>query len=204
MPRNPETNEQMRAESQKKILETAGAPFAQKGYFNVRMAEIGQQARMSPGNIYLYFSSKEEILKAILVEYFAAFDDLWAQAEQDQGSGLDKLNRLIDDQLAFSGAYGQHKSIFLSIMSHGGPELLSSLGLDLVTIGQGFHRHVETIFRQAIAEGFLAPAEPAHLAVLFFSFFNGLQVTYGESMGFVPPQVVRQSVLKMLGYSGPA
>ena len=69
MPRSKELSDQMRAHSQAQILAAARQLFATQGYFNCRVSEIAREASMSPGNVYWYFSSKEEVLKAVRDTY---------------------------------------------------------------------------------------------------------------------------------------
>ena len=47
------------------ILEAALACFAQKGFAGTRMDDIARKAGITKGTIYLYFDSKESVLKAL-------------------------------------------------------------------------------------------------------------------------------------------
>lgn len=200
MPRNILVNEQMRAESRRKILATAGELFAQKGYFNVRMAEIARQAEMSPGNIYWYFPGKEDVLKAILEDFFTTFEGMLARSETSTGSALERLRQLINGLISTLEQYGERMTIFLSVLGHGGPELMKELGFDTVALGMRFHQHLQPVLQAAIQEGVLAPADPNVLAVFIFSFFNGMQITYGQDWKQIPAPVITQAVLRLLGY----
>lgn len=200
MPRNILINEQMRAESRRRILATAGELFAQKGYFNVRMAEIAHQAGMSPGNIYWYFPGKEDVLKAILEDFFATFEGMLVQVETSSGSALERLQRLVEGQLSILEQYGDRVTIFLSILGHGGPALMKELGFDTVAIGMRFHQHLQPVLQAAIQEGVIPPAEPNALAVFIFSFFNGMQITYGQDWKQIPAPMITQAVLRLLGH----
>lgn len=50
------------------ILDAATHVFAKKGFFNATLDEIAQEAEFSKGTIYLYFSSKEDLLYSIIGE----------------------------------------------------------------------------------------------------------------------------------------
>ena len=43
------------------ILRAAITVFAEKGYFNSKVADIASEAGVADGTVYLYFKSKEEI-----------------------------------------------------------------------------------------------------------------------------------------------
>ena len=47
------------------ILRAATRVFARNGYFNSKVADIAREAGVADGTVYLYFKSKEEILRSI-------------------------------------------------------------------------------------------------------------------------------------------
>lgn len=50
------------------ILEAATKVFAEKGYDGTRMSDIAEQAGITKGTIYLYFTNKEDVFRAITTE----------------------------------------------------------------------------------------------------------------------------------------
>lgn len=69
----------MRAERVPQILQAARAVFARSGFAQARMEDIAQEAGLSKAALYLYFASKDELIAALLQQYFAdAFADLAA------------------------------------------------------------------------------------------------------------------------------
>ena len=199
MPRNLKLNERMRAESRQDILAAAGVLFAQKGFFNVPIAEIARQAGMSPGNIYWHFSSKEDLLKVIVGDFFEAYEQMLVEAEAFPGDARQKLNHLVELQLALFGKLGANFSIYMSILGHGGGAFLKTLGFDTVKIGKRYHRHLSRILVGAMQAGVIQRQSPQFLSVLFFSLFNGLILTYGDDWRRVPPAIITQAVLRLLG-----
>jgi AcrR family transcriptional regulator len=88
-------NVQLAADRRSEILSAAQTCFARAGFHQTSMQEICAEAGMSPGNLYRYFRSKEEIIAGIAerdraetVQNFAAisaenfFDGLAALAQQ--------------------------------------------------------------------------------------------------------------------------
>lgn len=68
MPRLTRSNGQGRAviaDKRGAILRAAIKVFAQKGYFNSKVADIAAEAGIADGTVYLYFKSKDEILHSI-------------------------------------------------------------------------------------------------------------------------------------------
>jgi len=60
-----QSNAQLKADRRTEILAAAQRCFARSGFHKASMQEICAEAQMSPGNLYRYFSSKEEIIAGI-------------------------------------------------------------------------------------------------------------------------------------------
>lgn len=67
MPRTKEQNEIIRSARKQEIMDVALQVFAEKGYANTSISEIGRQANISKGLLYNYFESKDDLLRQILV-----------------------------------------------------------------------------------------------------------------------------------------
>lgn len=76
MPRSARSNGEGRgvvADKREAILNAAVKVFAQKGYFNSKVADIAKQAGIADGTVYLYFKSKSEILHSVFDRAMAEF-----------------------------------------------------------------------------------------------------------------------------------
>src|SRR5262245_4027419 len=58
-------NAQLQLDRRTEILEAAQTCFARSGFHQTSMQEICAEAKMSPGNLYRYFASKEAIIAGI-------------------------------------------------------------------------------------------------------------------------------------------
>ena len=199
MPRDSQQNKQMRAESIEKILATARQLFAERGYDGCNVSDIAQQAGMSQGNIYWYFDSKEELLKAVLQDGFTALGEVLQEAQSQPGTGSEKLAFAVERYILFAHERGAFTQILMSLMAHGGVPFLNELGFDMPQIGGGYHQSLSPILAQARAEGSVADVDPHILSMFFFAFFNGLVITYGEDWTALPPELIRDGALRLLG-----
>jgi AcrR family transcriptional regulator len=202
MPRNKDRLAQIRAESRGQILSTARRLFAERGYDGCTVSDIAQQAGMSQGNIYWYFSSKEELLKVILQDAFGALEALFSEIEAFPGTGVEKLGLLLDRYIAFGDDQGgaEITTIIFSLVAQGDPQRLSDVEFDTAQIGAGYQQSLAAILAQAQSEGGVMPGiDPNLLAMFFFSFFNGLVFTYPQEVGDVSHEVLREAVLRLLG-----
>ena len=202
MPRNKIQTEQIRAESREKILSTAQHLFAERGYDGCNVSDIARQAGMSQGNIYWYFSSKEELLKAILVEGFKTLGTTMAEAAARPGTGIEKLDYFLERFNALVKEQGgdAFTTIVTTLMAQGGVRRLAELGLSTIEIGTGYHRSLNAIIAQGQAEGLIMPGiDPNLLTTFFFSFINGLMLMYPQEWKDISHELIREAVLRLLG-----
>jgi AcrR family transcriptional regulator len=199
MPRSKEASERMRAQSRAQILSAARRLFAERGYFQCKVSDIAREAGMSQGNVYWYFSGKEEVLKAILEEGFGAIEAMTREVAAQSGTARERLDLLIERALALYDEQGNFTTILLSLMAHGGAPFLAELGFDMLQIGTAYHQHLTLVFEQARAEGVVADLDPDVLVMFFFAFLNGMMITYADQWPTLPPDLIRAAVLGLLG-----
>jgi AcrR family transcriptional regulator len=84
------------------IVDAAIVCFARDGFHRATMQDICREARLSPGAVYRYFSSKDEIVEAIADERHAREAGFIGQAEEAGGGieGLRALGRAFFSSLA--------------------------------------------------------------------------------------------------------
>jgi TetR/AcrR family transcriptional regulator, repressor for uid operon len=80
---------------QRQILEGAAACFARRGFHQSTMQEICREAELSPGSVYRYYRSKEEIIATLVEESCADFLSLF-EAVRDRTDIARAFDDLID------------------------------------------------------------------------------------------------------------
>ena len=78
------------------ILRAGVKVFAEKGYFNSKVADVARAARIADGTVYLYFKSKEEILHSIFDQ---AMDKFIAEGKRELSkieSPVDRLYKIAE------------------------------------------------------------------------------------------------------------
>ena len=58
----------LKEEVRQKILQCAERLFAEKGFFSTSIGEVAESARISKGNIYLYYKNKQALFDAVISE----------------------------------------------------------------------------------------------------------------------------------------
>ena len=96
-PRTREKFEEIRENKRRQILDAAVECFATTGYHAVSISDLAKHAGISKGLMYNYFSSKNELLKAIFNEIMAEMMQLFdphQSGELDRKVLLNYFNRL--------------------------------------------------------------------------------------------------------------
>jgi AcrR family transcriptional regulator len=94
--------EQLRQERREQILAAALAVFGQRGFHAANVSDVAAQAGVSQGTIYWYFDSKEELLTAALLSFFADFEEEMLSGLQAQEGAAAKLRALGGQMEAFA------------------------------------------------------------------------------------------------------
>jgi TetR/AcrR family fatty acid metabolism transcriptional regulator len=86
------------------ILKAATRVFARNGYFNSKVADIARAADVADGTVYLYFKSKEEILRSIFDQNMAEAIESGRKLIEDIRDPREKLRRIARLHLERLGA----------------------------------------------------------------------------------------------------
>ena len=76
-----------------KILKAAIKVFAEKGFYNSRVAEIAKEANVADGTIYLYFKNKDDILISLFEEEFGQIVENARKELEKEKDPLQKISR---------------------------------------------------------------------------------------------------------------
>lgn len=68
-------NQQVKAETRRALLDAAARAFAERGYHPANIDRISEDAGLAKGTVYNYFSSKQAVFNAVLLEACALAAD---------------------------------------------------------------------------------------------------------------------------------
>ena len=85
--------EDKEADKKRAVMDATLALIAEKGFHGTSMSEVAQKAKVAVGTIYHYFSSKDHLLAATLVQWTF---DLQAQIDKRPAEGDTVLERVLD------------------------------------------------------------------------------------------------------------
>ena len=120
------------------LLDAALTLFVERGFAATRMEDVATLAGVSKGTLYLYYASKEDLLKAVIRERLSSEIEAGAlEVAQHVGSHADLLRKLLAHwwlRVLDSTASGVFKLIVTEV--RGFPEIAEYYVREVVTPGQ--------------------------------------------------------------------
>ena len=89
------TFEKIPEEKRKRILRIAAGELATKGLSNARIKDMAEKAGISYGYMYNYFSTKDDLIRTIILEGVEFQDQVFAKSRQSKGDVLQKIEVVI-------------------------------------------------------------------------------------------------------------
>jgi TetR/AcrR family transcriptional regulator len=134
------------------LLDAALGLFVEKGFAATRIEEVALRAGVSKGTLYLYYPSKEELLKAVISHYLSArIAEGAALAAQHAGSASDLLRGILVEwwgRLYESPAAGVFKLVITEVRNF--PEIGEFYARHVI---EPAHQLVSGVVAQGIARG---------------------------------------------------
>lgn len=136
------------------ILRAATEVFTEQGFSDARLADIAQRAGVVISTLYLYFDSKEEMVRAIAQENrHILLDQLRPVLEHLRGE--EDVEQFVEIVITFAKEHRDQIIVFNLDSGLNGPRR----GKRREKRGQRIERGIE-IIRNLIAEGYLNPYDP--------------------------------------------
>jgi AcrR family transcriptional regulator len=138
------------------LLAAALDLFVDKGFAATRVEEVAQRAGVSKGTLFLYFSSKEELFKAVVRENISGRFAEWSdEIDRFEGSARDMLRECLFqwwERIGSTQASGIPKLIMSEAQNF--PELASFYQQEVIQPGNAL---IERILKRGVARGEFRP-----------------------------------------------
>jgi AcrR family transcriptional regulator len=175
------------------ILDAASAVFLEWGMHASTMDQIAERAELSKGAVYLYFSSKQELCLALLVEVSRRLVDALKQAHDPTAPPFKQLERLID---AYYGFYRRRPDYFrlLFVVEHEPyrGHVADALRVEWTALGREALELLAGIIDGGIQQGAIRRCDPWTTAVSLWASVTGVIV--------FPVQDIRTGFVGHLGH----
>jgi TetR/AcrR family transcriptional regulator len=187
------------------LLAAALELFVEKGYAATRVEEVAKQAGVSKGTLFLYFSSKEELFKAVVRENISGHFAQWnEEIEHFEGNSQEMLR---DCLLSWWLHVGSTKA-------SGIPKLMMSEARNFPELGVFYQNEViqpgnaliERILKRGISRGEFRPMDLKYgvfmvsAPLLFLSMWQHSLQTCCDSLEQLVPEKYLETQLDTLLY----
>jgi AcrR family transcriptional regulator len=89
-----ESREERKAQSRRRILESARQVFFRDGFMPANLDEVAEKAGVAKGTLYRYFDSKADLYVAVLADNGKAFTERMRETAGRDGSATDTLRAI--------------------------------------------------------------------------------------------------------------
>jgi AcrR family transcriptional regulator len=147
------------------ILTAALAVFAEKGFSAARVEDIAARAGISKGAVYLYYDSKQEMLRALVREgMIANLKSAGGMMADYEGSSADLLRRFLQTAV-HAILMSPLAAVPKIIISESGnfPEIAEFYHREVIYVGLGL---ITRIIERGMARGEFRPLNAEHTAKL--------------------------------------
>jgi TetR/AcrR family transcriptional regulator len=185
------------------LLAAALDLFVEKGYAATRVEEVASRAGVSKGTLFLYFSSKEELFKAVVREHISGHFATWSDdIEQFEGSSQEMLRHCLHSWWEHIGA----------TKASGIPKLMMSEARNFPELGAFYRQEVvqpgnalvSRILQRGITRGEFRPMDLQYgvymvlAPLLFLSMWMHSLDTCGDPATRIDPEKYLSTQLEML------
>ncbi len=176
------------------ILRAAIKVFAGKGYFNSKVADIAKEAGIADGTVYLYFKSKDDILRSFFDRAMSDFISEGKRELAEIKGPEDKLRRIAQLHLERLGA-DRDLAIVFQVELRGSTKFMEEFS------AKGFADYLD-IIRATIAEGqklgvFRKDLKPVIVAKMLYGALDEMVTNWVLSHKSYPLAPMADEVLKV-------
>jgi len=151
-----------------KIINAAAKFFGEKGYHNTTTSEIAEAAGVAAGTIYIYFTSKEELIVAVFEEFLGRhMERLQAGVEAVDGP-IARIRRLMTLGLELMESNPESAKIFLSQLR----QSTTMIKTVAKRSSRAYKDIIEAVLADGVAKGVFREMNTAHVASMLFGAYQ--------------------------------
>jgi len=170
------------------ILDAASAVFLEWGISATTMDQIAERAELSKGALYLYFSSKQELYLALLVEASRLLVDALKNARAPEAPPFEELQRLMQAYYGFAVRRPDYFRLLFVVEHHlDRSRVADELRARWTVLGREGLEILADVIERGVKQRLIRPCDPRKTAVSLWAGITGVIV--------LPAQEIRRDFL---------
>jgi len=147
------------------ILQVALKLFSRKGFHNVSMHEIAEKSEFAVGTLYKFFSNKEDLYNALILEVSNVFHSSLMAALATSGDELEKIRACVEAKIKVFLDNLDYVRLYLAETRGAGFNVKAGLDTDIKVSYEEFVKKLARVFESGIKKGLFKKFDSYLLAV---------------------------------------
>jgi AcrR family transcriptional regulator len=185
------TPEARRQQTRTYLLNAAAEVFALRGYHAATLDEVAQAAGFSKGAVYSNFSSKEDLLLALIADRTDRMvQEFFAPTAQGQGFSIEAISEVYRRLMTDENEWALWTEFSLHALRN--PPVRQKLVED----GRATAAHVTSLLEESYTDtGIVPPLPPERIARIYIALFMGLAQSRALDPETVPDDLFAEAVV---------
>jgi len=147
------------------ILKVALKLFSEKGFHNVSMHEIATASEFAVGTLYKFFSNKEDLYRALIIDVSKLFHSSLMAALATSGNELEKIRACVGAKIKVFLDNLDSVRLYLAETRGAGFNVKAGLDTDIKMSYEQFLKKLARVFESGIKKGLFKKFDSYLLAV---------------------------------------
>ena len=182
----PSRKEREYLRHRQEILKVALKLFSEKGFHNVSMHEIAEKSEFAVGTLYKFFSNKEDLYRALMLEASNVFHSSLMAALATSGSELEKIRACVEAKIKVFMDNLDYVRLYMAETQGVSFNVKTSLDPEIMDRYEKFLKQLARVFENGIKKRLFKKFEPYLLAVALDGISNSLLFHHVEYPGAHP------------------
>lgn len=169
------SRDEKKAESRRRILESAREVFFRDGFMKANLDEVAEKAGVAKGTLYRYFESKADLYVAVLTRNHEIFHDLIKAASQQGDNAVDRVRSIARFYFAHWLDHPDYFQIFWAVDNESVIGELPRAVIDQISGFWELNLNVtHRVLEEGVENGELVPCDTWEVANVLWEIANSL------------------------------